>query len=466
MKIYSLPLDEAIQRIRNRDLKICVVGVGTIGLPLATFLANAGFKVVGNDTDKTRVAQINAGKVTFEYSQLLAKVVGEKRLYATLDPKEAISDADVVFICVPTPLTKERTMDISQILDASSRITSHMPRGAAVILESSVAIGTTRRIGKVMEERSGMKMGTDFGLAHCPERYNPTLLMESHPRVVYKNSKGNDASYTLNKISRVVGGVDEKSLKIAKEIYSQIIDADVKELSSIEAAEATKLVENIFRDVNIALVNELAKLSPKLGVDIYEVIEAAKTKPFAFLPHYPGAGVGGECIPVDTWFLIKQAESLGFDTKLLRVAREVNDSMPYHLAEILEEELKKSGRELAASKISVLGLSYKKNVIDARLSPAITLLEILKSRNANFVISDPIMEVGSSPYKLTPLPEAFKDSDAIVLVTDHDVFSGIDFAKVRHEMRTPIVIDGRNFFDKKKIVSYGFSYRSIGRPEK
>lgn len=461
--MYFQEIKEIENRISNRDITICVIGVGTIGLPLATFLAYKGFTVRGLDVSSKRVEQINSGTVIYEYQDMLKEVTNNGKLKATTDPEEALQNVEVIFVCVPTPLNTKNEMDISNLFDVSKRITPFLKKGMMLIFESSVAIGTTKQVSKKIEEKTDLRFGKDLGLAYCPERYNPTPMKKDKQDTEYStNARGE--SFSVDKISRVVGGIDGKCTKIAKMFYSQFITTGVSELSSIEAAEATKLLENIFRDVNIALVNELAKIYPKFGLDVFEIINAAKTKPFAFMPHYPGAGVGGECIPVDTWYLISQAEKLGIDTKLMRTARDVNDSMPQHVIELLEKELKKIGKELESSKITILGLCYKKNIPDIRLSPTFPLLEKLATRNVESIVCDPVYEEIKSPINLTPISESFKGSNAIVLVTDHDDFKKIDFEKIKDEMDSHIVIDGRNFFQDKKLEKMGFSYKVIGKP--
>jgi len=462
--LYLDEIQESIQRIHDKQIKICVVGVGTIGLPLATFLAKEGFQVVGLDISQKRVDEINSARVVYEYTDILEDVVlKQKKLRATVNPKDALDGVEAIFVCVPTPLNDKMEMDVKNLIDVANRITPYLVRGMTLIFESSVAIGTTNEISKTIEKISGLKFGVDLGLAYCPERYNPTPMKKIKQDLEY-NVAAKGESFTVDKISRVVGGIDEKSAKIAKTIYSQFIKTDVTELTSIEAAEATKLLENIFRDVNIALVNELAKVYPKFGLNVFEIINAAKTKPFAFMPHYPGAGVGGECIPVDTWYLISQAEKLGIDTKLMKVAREINDSMPHHMIALLEEELREFNRDLSSAKITILGLCYKKNVPDIRLSPTFTIINQLKEKKTDIIICDPIYEKVSSLVKLTPLTEVFKDSDAILLVTDHDDFASLDFNRIRNEMKTPVIIDGRNFFNEEKLTTLGFKYRAIGKP--
>ena len=463
MTIYLENLAAGLEQINNKSIKICVAGVGTVGLPLATFLANSGFSVTGLDISKNRVDEINSASVKFEYPDDLKKAIAKKKLKATTNVEEAIKNTTAIFVCVPTPLNNENAIDISNLKDVANRISPFLKRGTIVIVESSVSIGTTKTMGEIIEKMTGMKIGIDFGLAYCPERYNPSLpLPKNPPKVVYND---NAKTLKLSNISRIVGGIDEKSRKLAKCFYSQIIDVDIIEVSSIEAAEATKLTENIFRDVNIALVNELAQVFSKFGLNAFEIIDAAKTKPFAFMAHYPGAGVGGECIPVDTWYLIKQAEQIGFDTKLLRQARMVNDYMPFYMISLLEEELKKYNLTLDSSKITILGLAYKKNIHDVRLSSTFPIVEKLKEKNSIFEVCDPLIDnFNSSSFSLTPTSEAFDNSDAILLVTDHDEFLNLDLTEIKSKMKTPIIIDGRNFFDEKNISSLGFSYRAIGKP--
>jgi len=456
-------MDQIVKRVNDKNITVCVVGVGTIGLPLATFLADKGFSVKGLDVSEKRVEQINSGTVIYEYQDLLKKVTNKGNLKATTNPEKALQDVEAIFICVPTPLNTKNEMDISNLYDVSKKISPHLKKGMMLIFESSVAIGTTKQVSKNIEGMTELRFGKELGLAYCPERYNPTPMKKDKQDPEF-NTQSRGESFSVDKISRVVGGIDEKSTKIAKLFYSEFISTEVSELSSIEAAEATKLLENIFRDVNIALVNELAKIFPKFGLDVFEIINAAKTKPFAYMPHYPGAGVGGECIPVDTWYLISQAEKLGIDSKLMKTARMVNDSMPEYVIELLEEELKKVNKKIDSSKVSVLGLCYKKNIPDIRLSPTFPLLEKLATKNVETIICDPVYEGIKSPINLTPISEAFKDSDVIILMTDHDDFKKIDFVKIKNEMKSHIIIDGRNLFKDKKLKELGFVYRVVGKP--
>jgi len=463
MAVYFESTKTFKEMIRRRKVKICVVGVGTIGLPAAIFFASKGFRVVGFDVNERRVEEVNKATCVCEYPRMLEEVVRKGKLRATTDA-EVIGEADVLIVCVPTPLDKERRMDMRYLLSAADEIGRNIKRGALVVLESSVSPGSTRKFGKAIEERSGLRMGVDFGLAYTPERYNPTLPQEIHGGVIYNKSCRAVESFTFNKVGRVVGGVDKKSAEMTKILYSAAIDAKIVEVSSLEASEATKLLENIFRDVNIALVNEISKVYSKLGLDTFEIIEAAKSKPFAFLAHYPGTGVGGECIPVDTWYLIKQAEEVGVEPELMKTARKVNDSMPKYVVELLERALRKVGKKLKGSRVCLLGLAYKRNINDSRQSPTFDVIRELQEKGVEVDVCDPIMEnVTSNKVPLVPLEKAFDGKDAVVLVTDHDIFKKVKLKDVRKRMRSRVIIDGRNFFNEKELKRLGFIYAGVGK---
>ena len=465
-KIFLQDQELAIQRIKDKDVNVCVIGIGTIGLPLATFLAKSGFNVMGLDINQERVDSINQGNVIYEYSDIITNLVKEKKLVATTNVEEALKESEIIFVCVPTPLNHDNAMDEKNLLNVGEKINKFLKEGMLLIFESSVAIGTTLKISKYIEKISDFKFGKDIGLAYCPERYNPTPN-KKHSSDKQYSTFSSGITFSLDKINRVVGGIDEKSATLTQCIYQQFISTSVTKLSSIESAEATKLVENIFRDVNIALVNEFAQILPKFNLDVFEIIDAAKTKPFGFLPHYPGAGVGGECIPVDTWYLINQAEKIGLNTEMMKIARKINDSMPEHMIEMLEAELKKANKDIQTAKISILGLCYKKNIPDIRQSPALEIISILKKNNADFVVCDPLYEHNSDKldFPVSSIQNVFKDSDAVLLITDHDIFSSLDMLQIKKDMKTPIIIDGRNFFDEHELKKLGFVYCAIGKPQ-
>lgn len=466
MKIFLESEVDGIRRVQDRKAKCCVIGVGTIGLPLATFLAKEGFHVIGLDKKHERVEEINNGTCVFEYAKLLNEMIEKKMLHATLDPAYAIKDADIIFVCVPTPVDHEKNMSTKFLLEAVESISKNITRGELLIFESSVSIGTTAQMGKIIEEKSGLNIGEDIGLAYCPERYNPTMPFEKAPLVCYDSEVHRQEHYTLDKVSRVVGASNPKSLALAKEIYSQIIKEKITPMSSMETAEAVKLTENIFRDTNIALMNELSKIYTKLRLDTFEIVNGAKTKPFAFLPHYPSTGVGGECIPVDTWYLIKQAESIGCDTHIMKASRIVNDSMPFETIALLEKALSEAGKDIKDSRICILGLAYKANINDIRLSPSLVLNAELQKRGANIFVCDPLItQNSSSGVNLISLEKAFDGMDAVILSTDHDIFRNLNIEDIKKKMnKNAVLIDGRNFYDEEKAKSLGFIYKGIGKP--
>jgi nucleotide sugar dehydrogenase len=454
---------ESDEKIKRRECHVCIAGGGTIGLPVATLISSAGFQTMIFDVDKKRVESINKARVTFEYSNLLSKMINQKKLRATLDFEEAIVDSDILVVCVPTPITEEKEPDLSKLIKLINLLENNMKKGLLLIIESTVPIGTCRKIGLSIEEKSGFKIGEDFGISHVPERYNPILPKEKHVRIVFEEQEKDH--FTLDKIPRVVGASDKKSLDLTIKFYSSFIKAKILPVSSLEAAEAVKITENVFRDVNIALMNELSKIYSALGLDSFEIIRGASSKPFAFLPHFPSLGVGGECIPVTPWFLIKQAEKMGLKPKLLKNAREINDSMPFYVADLLKKALEANGRKIAGSNIVILGVAYKANSSDTRLSPSLALIEIIKKMGGRVKACDPLVEKMHPNFGLTPLEKTFQKADALIMAVDHEIFKQkINLKKIKSQVRTPVIIDCRNFFRKEEVESLGFTYKGVGKP--
>jgi len=412
------------EKIRKKDFKVCVIGLGYVGFPLLKLLLKKKFPAIGLDVEKEVV-----------------KKALDKKIPATLDAKEALDDSDCAIICVPTPIEDDRRPNLKYVKSSTKTISKYLKKNCLIILESTVAPGTTEEILLPILEKSGLKKG-EFYLAHCPERIDP----------------GNK-KWDVQNIPRVIGGIDEKSCDIVYNFYDNILDADILKLSNPKAAEAVKIVENAFRDINIAYVNELAKSFDEFGIDISEVIKGASTKPFAFMPHYPGCGVGGHCIAVDPYYLISKAEKTGFNYQFLKLAREINNSMPEYCVKKITKGLNKAGKTIKGSKITILGLSYKPNVNDTRESPAFKIIEELKKWDADLTIFDPYCPKLSN---VNTLKDALKKKDCIVLVTEHKEFRKIT-PKLIKENRIKVVIDGRNIFDKKKIEKLGIIYEGIGR---
>lgn len=418
---------------------VTIVGLGYVGFPLACLCAEKGMEVYGVDVSKKKVSLIAQGISPMDDSDLKDKAKKLKgKIKATQDFKEPLKNSSVVVVCVPTPVDQNHLPDLDPLKSACESVSKSLQKETLVVIESTIFPGTIEEIVFPILKKSGIK----FYLAHCPERIDP----------------GNK-KYTIKNIPRVVAGIDEKSTKMAAEFYKKIIDAPITELSSVKAAEATKIMENTFRDINIAFVNEMAMSFDKASIDIIEVIKAASTKPFAFMPHYPGAGVGGHCISVDPYYLISKAKQLGFEHEFLKLARKINEGMPYYTVGMMENQLKKLNKSIKNAKIGILGLAYKANVDDIRESPALNIIDILKRKNAEIFVFDPYVREKSN---VNSMEELLKQSDYIILVTDHKEFKEMDLDKLK-ENDIKAVIDGRNCLNKEKIKSLGILYHGIGR---
>ena len=418
---------------------VTIIGLGYVGLPVACLCASK-YNVIGADTDSKKISLIKEGTCPIKDEDLEKNFDKIKdKLQVTTDVEDAVSHSDIVIICVPTPVDKDHIPDLIPLRSAVTSISNAMKEDTLVIVESTIFPGTTQEVMLPILKKSKV---SKFYLAHCPERIDP----------------GNK-NFTLKGIPRVVAGIDKESTKFASEFYSNIIDAEIKELTNVKAAEATKIMENTFRDINIAFVNEMAMSFDKAGIDILEVIKGASTKPFAFMAHYPGTGVGGHCIPVDPYYLIESAKQIGFNHKFLSLAREINNNMPSYTIELLENSLKKSGNAIRNAKIGVLGVTYKANVGDIRESPALKVIDLLKEKNAEVFVFDPYVKDKSN---VSDLDELLQKSDYIILVTNHDEFKNMDLSKLKSN-NIKIVIDGRNCLDKDKIKKLGIIYHGIGR---
>lgn len=416
-----------LRRIEQRDAKVAVIGLGYVGLPLAVEKAKAGFKVVGIDRNPERVAMVNQGEnyIPDILGSDLATVVGEGKLHATQD-FSMISDVDVITICVPTPLDKNKQPDTSYIEGVVEQSLPYLHKNQLVVLESTTYPGTTEEVIKPQIEAHGFTVGKDVFLAFSPERVDP----------------GNDRYKTKN-TPKVVGGVTPDCTEIAATLYEQILDGEVYRVSSPRVAEMTKLLENIFRIVNISLMNELALLCEKMNIDIWEVIEAAKTKPFGYMPFYPGPGLGGHCIPLDPFYLSWKAKEYDFSTRFIELAGEINDAMPYHVVERAMELLNRSGKALRGSKVMLLGMAYKRDIDDLRESPALKVARLLADRGAKLSYHDPyIPQINSAGLELAGAPlkrEILAAQDLVVVTTAH---TNVDYEMVVDH--APLILDTRN----------------------
>ncbi len=417
---------EILDRIRERTARPGVIGLGYVGLPLAIEFAHAGFHAVGIDVDRRKVDAINAGEsyIVDTPSEEIASLIATGRLRATTD-FAVIRDLDTINICVPTPLRKTKDPDMTYIVAALGEIKKYLRKGQLVVLESTTYPGTTEELVLPALQESGLKVGQDFFLAFSPERIDP----------------GNK-QFTTRNIPKVVGGVTAQCTKVAKTLYEQSIETVVP-VSSTRVAEMVKLLENTFRSVNIGLVNELALMSAALNINVWEVINAAATKPFGFMPFYPGPGLGGHCIPIDPFYLGWKAKMHGFEPRFIELAGQVNESMPKFVVDKVTDALNNEGKPVRNSRVHVLGVAYKKNVNDVRESPALHVIKMLRDKGARVTYSDPyVPEVREDGVRLESVPvrEALeKGTDCVVLLTDHSDF---DYAEIVHG--APLVVDTRN----------------------
>ncbi len=425
-----------IKKMKKNNVSI--IGLGHVGLTLSVLVSKRGYKVSGIDVDENKVKLINSGKSPIKDKYILDNI--KYKINATTD-FSVVSHSKFIIVCVQTPIQKNNTPDLKPLKSALNSISKYLNNKQIVIIESTVAPRTCREIAKPILEQSGFKIGKDIYLAHCPERID------------LGNKK-----WTIEKISRVIGAISNKGLEKAIIFYESIIDAPIIKLSSIEAAEATKIVENTFRDINIAFVNELAKSFDKLEIDVLEVIEGASTKPFAFMPHYPGCGVGGHCISIDPYYLIEKAKSKGFEHRFLELARSINKSMPEYTILRTIEGLNEVGRCIKDTKITVLGISYKPNINDMRESPSLEIISELKKMGAELKIYDPYIKELSTVDSL----EDALCSECIVLITAHNEFIKMNIEKLKQK-GIKVIIDGRNCLDKNKIKNNGIIYKGIGR---
>ncbi|NOZ83115.1 MAG: nucleotide sugar dehydrogenase [Euryarchaeota archaeon] len=437
--------------ISRRRVKIAVFGLGYVGLPTALEFAAKGFRVVGVDVKEELVERLNSGQSHIRELNLeerLRRCLKEGRFTATLDGTSAARECDVSIICVPTPVTREKVPDLSYVIDAGKTIAKGLAKDKLVVLESTVHPTCTESELKPVLESSGLKAGRDFGLAYVPERYNP-----------------GDEEHTVDKIVRVVGAIDERWCDITAQLYATIARG-VHRVRDIRTAEAAKIIENVQRDLNIALMNELALIFERLGVDVYEVIEAAATK-WNFVRYYPGAGVGGHCLPVDPYYLTFKAQQLGFHPRVILAGRSVNDAMPHHVVELVVKGLNRVRKPVNGSKVVVLGVSYKRNTGDVRNTPSEVVIRELRGMGAEVWAYDPFVspeEVEKKGARWGEPPEVFRDADCMVLVTDHDAFREIELKAVgRLSSRGCVLVDGRGFFDRNAARDAGFEYLGVGR---
>jgi len=446
-------LGELVELLRRGSLNVAVVGLGRIGMPTAAIIADSGAKVTGLDIDQRLVEEINRGECRFTdekgLPEMVRRTVRAGKLRATTSGKEAVSGADFVITCVPTPVDSNKTPDYTAVEKASREIGRWLRKGSIVIIESTVGPGVAEgMVGPIIEGESGLKVSRDFGLASCPERSDPGRIMKD-----------------MKSVPRIIGAAEKDSADRVTLLYEKALGVKTVRVSSPKAANAVKLTENIFRDVNIALSNEFAILYEKFGIDAMEVIQACATK-YNFMPHYPGAGVGGPCLPSNSYYLIAEGIKAGNIPYIMRLAREINDRMPEHVVELVSEALNEVGKTVQGSKIAILGVSYKPDVKDIQLTPLEKVAEGLEEMGAELEIYDPMYR-GESVFGVPArkkLSDAVGGADCVILGTAHTEFKGLDLAYLSKLARSRAAfVDARGTISPDAARAAGFVYYGVGR---
>jgi UDP-N-acetyl-D-glucosamine dehydrogenase len=431
----------------DKDTKIGILGMGYVGLPLAMAFAKR-YPVVGYDVNgEVKEILSNGDSHVRDVKPSTLKKYLNKTFFPT-DEHERLRGCDFLIICVPTPLTEDRDPDLRYVKGACETIAKVLRKGHFIILESTTFPGTTEDIVIPTLEKSGLKAGVDFGVAYSPERIDP-------------GSKG----YFVENTPKIVGGIDRRCTDIAAKLYGSVVDAEIIKVRNCRTAEAAKMVENIFREVNIALVNELALIFERMDIDTWEVIEAARTKPFGFMPFYPGPGIGGHCIPLDPFYLSYKAKKHGIIPRFIELSAEINEFMKMHAVNLISEALRGAGRSIEGSTIAVLGLAYKKDVADTRESPSGKIVEELVNLGARVRVFDPYAKsidtrIGKFESE-EDIEGALRGADCAVFVVDHSPFRKLSAGDIREAMATPIVVDCKNVF--KGCELDGISYYGIGK---
>lgn len=422
----SVLKQQLLDKINNKTAKVGVVGLGYVGLPLAVEKAYAGYQTIGFDVQDNKVNMVNEGKnyIGDVVDETLKKLVEEGSLRATTD-FSFVKDVDKICICVPTPLDLYKQPDLSYVVSSTRSVAQYLHKGMLVILESTTYPGTTEEVLKPILEESGLKCGEDFFLAFSPERVDP----------------GNKEFNTKN-TPKVVGGCSQDCTEVAAALYRNILEGDIHTVSSPAVAEMEKILENTFRNINIGLANEMAILCNRMGIDVWEVIDAAKTKPYGFMPFYPGPGLGGHCIPLDPFYLEWKAKEYDYHTRLIETSGEINDSMPEFVLDNVMKILNKHKKALNGAKVLVMGVAYKNDIDDYRESPAFKVIELLEKNGADLMVNDPYCPVSKYKEKIynsVDWTEVIDDSDIVIITTNHSCY---DYESI--VARAKVVYDTRN----------------------
>ena len=449
---FRMTAEQIQSQAKEGKIKITIVGLGQVGLPLALYFARAGVSVIAADTDEKKVNLIKRGICPLN-TDLLVRLFDQiihsnNSLQVTSNTVEAVKSSDIHIICVSTPLDSDKLPDLGALTAACKAVGRGLKKGDLVILESTVYPGVTTKVVKpVLEKLSGLKAGDGFGLAYCFERIDP----------------GNPV-HRLDNIEKIISAIDERSAEAAIAIYGMVIKAPIIRAGNFETAEMVKLIENTYRDVNIAFANELAILCQRLNIDILEVLSAASTK-WNFMPHIPGAGVGGTCIPVNPYYLLECAREVGLDLKLVRQARDINASMPHHMVELVKEALAKIRKPIKEAKVCIMGIAYKADIDDIRGAPAEEIANQLKRLGVMVVCYDPwVTAVSRGMNYVSSLEEAVKDSDCVLITTDHSAFKSLDLQNITSLAHAPLaIVDGRHVLVPGEVKALEVTYIGLGR---
>ncbi len=452
--IVSLNLQELQNTLKSNDIFVCVVGIGRIGLPTALSFAYSGLPTVGVDINVNLVNMINSGNFLLQdepgLDKIFHSVIKNKKFRATTNINDAVPKSDVILLSLPTPMDKNNVPDYSALLSVGKSLNKLVKQGSLIVVESTVEPGFIENelVASIEGDGKRLKAGKDFAIAVCPETANPGEIL-------------ND----FKKLPRLVGAIDTKTANMVAEIYRYVFGVEILLMPDCKTANAAKLTSNVFRDINIAFVNELAILFEKLGIDIMKVLEACDKK-YNFETHYPGAGVGGPCLPVNSYQMLNSA--IGMDhsmLKIIKAAREINEHMPHHVVDLLVDALKEIGKPIQESTIALLGVSYKPNVRDIQLSPAEGIIKKLENLKTKIKIYDPYFKSTEVFLHKTEsnLLDTITDADATIIITAHNEFRDIEPSLLVAKMKTPILVDSRGLIDRSAAKKAGLVFRGIGR---
>lgn len=450
----NMSLEEIKRSLKEGKISICVIGIGRIGLPTALSFAKSGLPTMGVDINSELVNMINKGIFPLKdepgYEEIFNQVTKNQKFHVTTEIKNAVSNSDIILLSLPTPMDNSNIPNYSALISVGKQLHDLISEGSLLIIESTIEPGfVENEFIKIIEgTQKRLKAGKNFGIGVCPENANPGEIL-------------ND----FTKLPRLVGAIDEQTTQIITEIYKHVFSVELIQMPNCKTANAVKLTTNVFRDVNIAFINELSMLFEKLGIDTYKVLEAAKSK-YNFQAHYPGSGVGGPCLPINSYQFLNCAKSIGFGSlKIIKISREINESMPNHVVELTKEGFKDAKKSISKSKILILGISYKPNVKDFQLSPAEKIVEKLLQLDAKIKIYDPYFK-STRIFNIKTennLTEAISDTDAIIIVTAHKEFLDIKPTFYASKMKTPIVIDSRGIIETDSAKKAGLIFRGLGR---